>query len=101
MVNVELPGEAGGGVTVLDAELAAGAIAVGVHRGLGHAELAGDLLGGQVLVDEPQTLALARCEQPHRIFGDDISCDHSASSKRRLGARVYFNAKAAAGSATL
>jgi hypothetical protein len=44
MVNVELPGEAGGGVAVLDAELLAGPVAVGVHRGLGHAQLAGDLL---------------------------------------------------------
>jgi len=44
MVNVELPCELGGRIAVLDAELAAGAVAIGVDRGLGHAEFAGDLL---------------------------------------------------------
>jgi len=44
MVNVELPGQAGGGVAVLDAKLAAGPIAIGVDRGLRHAEFARDLL---------------------------------------------------------
>lgn len=80
MVNVELTGEAGGGVAILDAELAAGAIAVGVHRGLRHPELAGDLLRRQVLVDEAQAFALARGQQPDGILGDDVSCDHNASS---------------------
>jgi hypothetical protein len=76
MVNVKSAGEAGGGVAILDAELAAGAVAVGVHRGLGHAEFAGDLLRRQMLVDQSQALALTRCEQPHRVFGDDVSRDH-------------------------
>jgi hypothetical protein len=80
MVNVELPGEAGRGVAILDAELAPGAVAVGVHRSLGHAEFAGDLLRRQVLIDQPQAFAFARREQPHRIFGNDDACDHSASS---------------------
>ncbi|HEY2753689.1 MAG TPA: hypothetical protein VGI62_20250 [Phenylobacterium sp.] len=60
MVNVELPRESCGGVAVLDAELSPGAVAIGVHRCLGHAELAGDLLGRQVLVDQPKAFALAR-----------------------------------------
>ena len=80
MVNVELAGEARGGVAILDAELAAGAVAVGVHRGLGHAQLAGDLLRRQVLVDKPQAFALAGRQQPDGIFRDDVSCDHDASS---------------------
>jgi hypothetical protein len=29
-----------------------------------------------MLIDQPQAFALARREQPHRIFGDDISCGH-------------------------
>ena len=62
MVNVELAGEPGGGVAVLDAELAARAVAIGVHRCLGHAKLAGDLLGRQVLVDQAQAFALSRRE---------------------------------------
>jgi hypothetical protein len=93
MVNVELAGELGRGVAVLDAELAPRTVAVGVHRRLRHAELAGDLLRRQVLVDEAQAFALARGEQSHRIFGDDVPCAHGANTKRRLGLRVYFNGK--------
>jgi hypothetical protein len=80
MVNVELAGDARGGVAVLDPELAARAVAVGVHRGLGHAEFAGDLLGRQMLIDKPQAFTLARREQSHGIFGNDVACDHSAIS---------------------
>jgi hypothetical protein len=80
MVNVELAGEPRGGVAVLDAELAPRTVAVSVHRGLGHAKFAGDLLGRQMLIDQPQAFALARREQPHRNFSDDVTCDHSVSS---------------------
>jgi hypothetical protein len=80
MVNVELPGEPGGGVAVLDAELAPGAVAVGVDGSLGHAEFAGDLLGGQMLVHQAQAFTLAWREQPHRVFGNDVACDHGESS---------------------
>jgi hypothetical protein len=80
MVNIEPPGEAGGGVAILDAELAAGAVAIGVHRGLGHAQFAGDLLRRKVLIDEPQAFAFARREQPHRIFGNDVACSHGEAS---------------------
>jgi hypothetical protein len=80
MVNVELAGEPRGGVAVLDAELAPGAVAVGVDRSLGHAEFAGDLLGRQMLVDQTQAFALAGRKQPHRVFGNDVACDHSGSS---------------------
>ena len=80
MVNVELPGEAGRGVAVLNAQLAAGPIAIGVHRCLGHAELAGDLLRRQVLIDQPQAFALARRKQPDGVFGNDVTRDHSLSS---------------------
>jgi hypothetical protein len=44
-VNIQLAGEARGGVAILDAQLAAGAVAIGVDGSLRHAELAGDLLG--------------------------------------------------------
>jgi hypothetical protein len=80
MVNVELAGEAGGGVAILDPELAPRAVAVGVHRGLGHPQFAGDLFGGQMLIDQPEAFALPRREQPHGVFGDDVTRDHSASS---------------------
>jgi hypothetical protein len=80
MVNVELAGHARRGVAVHHAELAPGAVAIGVHRGLGHAELAGDLLRRQMLIDEPQAFALARREQPYRIFGNDVPCAHGPAS---------------------
>jgi hypothetical protein len=101
MVNVELAGQPGGSVAVLDAQLAPGAIAIGVHRCLGHAKFAGDLLGRQMLVHEPQAFALARREQPDRLLGNDVPPAHDAASKRRLRRLVYFDAKTAAGSATL
>jgi hypothetical protein len=70
MVNVHLPHQARRGVAIVDAELAARAIAVGVHRGLRHAQSAGDLLRRQMLVHQPQALAFPRREQAHRIGGD-------------------------------
>jgi hypothetical protein len=84
MVNsgpgVELAGQARGGVAILDAQLAAGPVAVGVDGSLRHAELARDLLRRQMLVDQAQAFALAWGEQPHRIIGYDISRGHDASS---------------------
>lgn len=50
---------AGGLIAVAGAELAPGAVAIGVHRGLRHAQLAGDLLGRQVPIDEAQAVTLA------------------------------------------
>jgi len=92
-LEVELPGEAGGGVAVLNAQLAPRAVAIGVHRGLGHAQFAGDLLRGQMLIDQPQAFALALREQPNRVFRTVVACAHGAGSKRRVCAHVYFNEK--------
>jgi hypothetical protein len=80
MVNVELTRQTRSCVAVLDAELAARSVAIGVHRGLGHAELAGDLLRRQVLIHEAQAFAFARREQRHGVLGNDVACDHSESS---------------------
>jgi hypothetical protein len=43
--SVELARHPRGGVAILDAQLAARPVAIGVDRGLRHAEFAGDLLG--------------------------------------------------------
>jgi hypothetical protein len=43
-VSVELPRQARRGIAILDAQLAAGAVAIGVDGSLRHAEFAGDLL---------------------------------------------------------
>ena len=80
MVNFPLPHHARGGVPVVDAELAAGAVAVGVHRRLGHAELARDLLGAQMLVDQPQAFALPLREQVQRL-GDGVGPSRHASAQ--------------------
>jgi hypothetical protein len=80
MVNVELPGQPGGGVAVLHPQFAARAVAIGVHRRLGHAEFAGDLLRRQMLIDQPQAFALTRGEQPHRVINDDVACAHGANT---------------------
>ena len=97
MVNrlayVQLPRDPRRGVAILDAELAARAVAVGVDGGLRHAQLTGDLLRRKMLIDKAQAFALADCEQPHGIFDDVDTCAHAASSKRRLGLAVYFKAK--------
>ena len=66
MVNVMSPQEARGLVAIAHAELAPGAVAIGVHGRLGHAEFAGDLLGAQVLVHEAQAFALALRQQLDR-----------------------------------
>ena len=91
--DVELARQAGGGVAILDAQLAPRAVAIGVDRGLRHAEFTGDLLRRQVLIDEAQTFAFAGGEQPHGIIDDVVACAHYANSKRRLGPPVYFKAK--------
>jgi hypothetical protein len=77
---VELTGEARGGVAVLHAQLAACAIAIGIDGSLRHAEFAGDLLRGQMLIDQPQAFTFAGREQAHQIFGDDVACAHVDSS---------------------
>ena len=86
MVNGDLAVEGArqscGGVAILHAQLAAGAIAIGVDGGLRHAQLARNLLGRQLLIDQAQAYTLARREQAYRIFGDDVTCSHKANSKR-------------------
>jgi len=47
-------------VAIAGAELSPRAIAIGVHRSLGHPQLARNLLRTQVPVDQPQALALTR-----------------------------------------
>jgi hypothetical protein len=79
-VSVELAGDTRRGVAILHAQLAAGAVAIGVDRSLRHAEFASDLLGRQMLIDQPQAFTFARCEQAHRIFGDDVACAHDRGS---------------------
>jgi len=80
MVKVELAGETGGAVAILHAEFASGAVAIGVDRSLGHPELAGDLLGGQVLIHEPQAFALTRRKKRGWIVRDIRSCAHNADT---------------------
>jgi hypothetical protein len=78
--DIEGAGQTGGGIAILHPQFPPGAIAIGVDGSLRHAEFASDLFRRQVLIDKPQAFAFARREQPHRIFGDDVSCSHDLSS---------------------
>jgi hypothetical protein len=82
VLDVEAPGEAGGGVAVLDAQLAPGAVTIGVDRRLRHSEFAGDLLRRKMLVDQAQAFTFARGQQPDRIFSDGVARTHVSVSKR-------------------
>lgn len=82
--------QTGGFVSVVDAQLAARAVAIGVDRRLRHAELAGDLLGAQMLVHEAKTFALALGKQLDRISCDDRTRSHGASVKPDIRHFVYF-----------
>ena len=91
---VEFAQDAGGLEAVVDAQLAPGAVAIGVDRRLGHAELAGDLLGAEMLVDQPQAITLTRCQHVDSVR--DIGqrpLQSGRHSKRRLSRRVYLDAR--------
>ena len=77
---VQLARQARRRVAVFHAQLAPGAVAIGVDGSLRHAQFARDLFRRQMLIDQPQAFALTRREQPHRIFGDDVSCGHDGDS---------------------
>jgi hypothetical protein len=68
MVNAVVAAqEAGRLIAVGNAQLAPRSVAIGVDRGLGHPQLAGDLLGAEVLVDEPQAFPFALRQQLDRL----------------------------------
>ena len=55
--------QAGRLIAILHAQPVAGMVQVGVDGVLGNAELTADLLGTQVVMDQPQALALAGRQQ--------------------------------------
>jgi hypothetical protein len=61
--------DAGGGEAVVHAETLARLVEMGVHGVLGDLQFAGDLLGGQVAVDQPQALPLTRGQLPDGRWG--------------------------------
>jgi hypothetical protein len=81
---------AGRGVAIAHAQLASGAVAIGVDRGLGHAKLTGDLLGAEVSIHQPQAFPLTRRQKFDATIGHSLSCPHRVNSKRLIGAVVYF-----------
>jgi hypothetical protein len=90
MVNVVPPQEAGRLVPVVHAELASGAVAIGVHRRLRHPQLSSDLLRAQVLIDEAQAFAFALRQQLDGARHGVGPCGHGETSKRRLFRSVYL-----------
>ena len=93
MVNVVAAQQAGGLVTVVHAELAPRAVAVGVHERLRHPQLPGDLLGAEMLVHEPQALPFALRQQLDRMGCRIGPHRHANHSKRRLSRFVYLGAR--------
>ena len=90
---VEFAQEAGGLEPVVDAQLAPRAVAVGVDGRLGHPQFARDLLGAEMLVDQPQAITFPRCQSVDSVR--DVSQRPLQSlrrSKRRLSRHVYFDA---------
>lgn len=78
---------AGGGVAVRNAELAAGPITIGVDRGLRHPELAGDLLGTQMAIDQAQAFALPWGQKLDRVRDAVTRCAHRTNT---LATRVSW-----------
>ena len=56
-------------IAVLDAQALARLVEMGVDGVLGDAELAADLLGAQMVMDQPQALAFARRQQLDGLGG--------------------------------
>lgn len=89
---VELAEDARRLEAVIDAQLAAGAVAIGVDGRLGHAQFAGDLLGAEMLVDEAQAITLSRSQHIGNVrYVSQRPLQSLSRSKRRLSADVYFD----------
>lgn len=69
----------GGLIPVAGAQFLAGAVAIGVDRILGHAELAGDLLGAEMPVHQPQAFPLPRGQSIEDIFAHVLRLAHRLS----------------------
>jgi hypothetical protein len=85
-------------VAVVDAQFSPRPVAIGVDRSLGHAQLAGDLLGTQVAIDQPQAFPLSRGEQFYGIVDDRLRRAHKMST---LTTRARFRLDAMVALATL
>jgi hypothetical protein len=69
--------EARGLVAVVDAQTLAGLVQMSVDGVLGNAELTADLFGAQVIVNQPQALALARRQQLDCLNGRRVGLAHA------------------------
>lgn len=78
-----------GMVAVADPQLAASAVAIGVDGGLGHPQLAGDLLGAEMTVHQAQALPLPR-GQKFNLIGHDPSSQMESATTRYAGPCVHL-----------
>jgi hypothetical protein len=74
-------------VTISRPQLPPGAVAICVHGSLGHTQLAGDLFGAQMPVDQTQTLALSRGQAFDSILGHGLRLAHRMSTLAVRGQR--------------
>jgi hypothetical protein len=71
--------KAGGLIAGLDAEPLARLVDVRIDRVFGDAKAAGDLLGAEMLVDEPQTLPFAGGEKLQRAIRPPLNFAHNVN----------------------
>ena len=86
-----VPQQTGCGVAVGDAQFPARAVAIGIDGILRHPQLARDLLGAEMPVDETEAFPFAQGQKLDRGHPVLRGARHvRGSSKPRLSRRVYF-----------
>ena len=81
--------QSGGVVAVVDPQLAPRPVAIGVHRGLGHPQLTGDLLGAEMAIHQAQALPFPRGQRLH-LFRHDPSSPMDGFTTRYAGVCVHL-----------
>jgi hypothetical protein len=79
----------GGVIAVGDPQLSPGAVAIGVHGGLRHPQLAGDLLGAEMTIHQAQAFPFPRGQQ-FDLFRHDPSSPMDGFTTRYAGVCVHL-----------
>ena len=80
-------GEASRGVVpIVGAQFPPRSVAIGVDRGLGHAQFSGDLFGTQMTIDQPQAFTLPRGQAFDGVLSHGLRLAHKLNT---LAARAW------------
>lgn len=74
-------------IAVPGPQLPPGPVAIGVHGRFGHPQLAGDLFGTQVTIDQAQTLAFPRGQAFDGVLGHSLRLAHRMNTLAVRGRR--------------